>query len=237
MAIRDLHRASWIVNLARVGGAPKVVDTLRGGAENLGKVAGQEFGIGHGVGGDRRGRHCKALEETEDEGLLPLFVQAGNVERAAGRNACLVAAERSVGAEIRRGVEIIVGVELVRRAVEAIGSRLGDHVHYVTRAPSILGCERVVLNLEFLNRVHGGHIDDRAPFRVGVPGAIQKEGRRSKETAGEVHERNVLICVVGAVAAAAQQLLAFRGVAHGRVQGGETVDVAHIQGQFHNLLR
>jgi len=77
VAIRDLHRASWIVNLARVGGAPKVVDTLRGGARISEKVAGQEFGIGHGVGGDRRGRHCKALEETEDEGLLPLLYRPG----------------------------------------------------------------------------------------------------------------------------------------------------------------
>ena len=120
--------------------------------------------------------------------------------------------------------------------MEGIGSRLGYHVDYVARAPSILSCKRVVLDFEFLNGVHVGNKDDPEPLSIGIPRAVEQEASGSKEAAGEVHERDVLIRGVGDAAAAATELLRFRRVLYGRVEGGQAVDVAHIQRHLNDLL-
>ena len=124
----------------------------------------------------------EVLVVTEDEGLVPLFIHARNVQRAAGCSANLVAAKLAEvdagvdGAhasawslEVVEGIEGVTGIKLVCRTVEVVRPRLGDHVDHVARAPSILSRKRVVLDFEFLNRVHAGDKDDRAPLRVGIP--------------------------------------------------------------------
>ena len=107
-------------------------------------------------------------------------------------------------------VEILIAIELVGIPMKGVGSGLGDDIDDVSGAPSILRGEGVALDLEFLNGIDGGHIIDCAPFGVGIPGAIEQVGRGAEEAASEIQEGNVLICVIGAVAAAAEQLLAFR---------------------------
>ena len=171
---------------------------------------------------------------------MKVFSSAGKVrEYKADRlpNHQLIAVEAISGQSVmvvepEIGIERGVAVELIDVAMELVGSGLGDDVDDVAGAPSILGSKGVVLNLELLHRVDRRNIIDRAPLRVGIPGAIQHVSRGSKEAAGKVEERNVLVGVVGARTAAAQQHLALRGVVHRGVQGRETINIAQIKRQL-----
>ncbi len=68
------------------------------------------------------------------------------------------------------------------------------------------------------------------PHSVSVfhaPSSMKAGG--SEEAAGEIHEGDVLIGVVGGVGAAAEKHLPFGGVANRGIQGGQTVDVPNVE--------
>ena len=69
----------------------------------------------------------------------------------------------------------MVAKVFVRHNMEVAGAGFGDHVDHIAGAPSVLGRERVVRDLEFLNVVHRGHINGPAPAGGHIPAAIQKQ--------------------------------------------------------------
>ena len=110
------------------------------------------------------------LKKPEDERLLALLVELGNVERSAGCGTNFLARKGLVGSgEVRDRIEFLVLVKIPRVAVEGVGAGLGDHVDDVARAPSILGSEGVVLDLELLDRVNRGNKNNAAPLGIGIP--------------------------------------------------------------------
>ena len=118
--------------------------------------------------------------------------------------------------------------------MELVGAGLGGDVDDVAGGEAVLGGEGVGLDLELVDAIDGGDVDDGAPVGGGVPDAVEKEGGGAEEAAAEVEEGDVL--VGGVLSAAARDLLAGGGVLDGGVEGGEAVDIAEVEGKLDDLL-
>ena len=119
--------------------------------------------------------------------------------------------------------------------MELVGAGLGGDVDDVACGEAVLRGEGVGLDLELVDAVDGGDVDDGAPVGGGVPNAVEEEGGGAKEAAAEVEEGDVL--VGGVLGAAARDFLAGGGVLDGGVESGEAVDVAEVEGELDDLLR
>ena len=97
---------------------------------------------------------AEALSREEEEGLVlpdrPADGAAELVEQVAG-----LARARAVG-EVREGVERLVSVVLVERAVELVGSGLGHDVDDGAARAAVLGREHVGFDPELLDGVESG---------------------------------------------------------------------------------
>ncbi|MEO6804421.1 MAG: hypothetical protein ABI197_14375, partial [Granulicella sp.] len=92
----------------------------------------------------------------------------------------------------------------------------------------------VGLNLELLDAIYRGHIDDSAPVRSRISDAIEQESGGAKEAPAEIEEGDVLVS--GALRAAPRGFLLGGGVLDGGVEGGQAVDIAEVKWEFDHLL-
>src|SRR5208282_4655200 len=109
----------------------------------------------HGEGNRTRSALAQSFVIREEEGLVALLVDAGDVNRSAAGDTKLVAPERRPGNAIgvieeEVGVEVGIAKELERVPVKAAGTGLGDYVVHVTGAPAVFRGEAVRLDLRFL---------------------------------------------------------------------------------------
>src|SRR4029077_20219426 len=103
-----------------------------------------------------------------------------DIERTAGGEAELIPLEfglRDIVLVIKEVVCVqdTVANELECAAVKFVGARFRDRVDCVTGTPTILGRERVGLNLEFLQLIDGRRINNYIPVTDCVPVAIQQK--------------------------------------------------------------
>ena len=118
--------------------------------------------------------------------------------------------------------------------MKLVGSGLGNDVDDISAGPAVLGGEGVGLDLELLNVLDGGHVDDSPPVLRGVPGSVEEVGGGSEVSATEVEEGDVLVRLSGD--AVGVNHLGLLGVVDGGVEGGEAEDVAEVEREFDDLL-
>ena len=158
------------------------------GAQQRGEVSAAEIAGRNRVKHRERSLLAQPLISAEDERLVALLVELGDVERPPGGGPKLIALELRPG-NVSRVVEEIVRVQVAVAqefkdvAMEGVAAGSGDGVHYVAHAPAVLGRESVGLNLEFLGFVNRRNIDDAVPVACPVPVSVQEEGGGSKAAA------------------------------------------------------
>ena len=72
--------------------------------------------------------------------------------------------------------------------MKLVGTGFGGDVDDVSGGEAVLGGEGVGLDLELIDAVDGGNVDDGAPIGGGIPNTIEKEGGSAEEAAAEVEE-------------------------------------------------
>src|ERR1039458_10227563 len=90
----------------------------------------------------------QSLIVGEKEGLVPLFIDARDIQRPAARKSELIAMVVRLGhalqvVEVEVGVQIRVAYVLVGNEVPVVGAGLGGKADHIAGAESVLGRKRV----------------------------------------------------------------------------------------------
>src|SRR5690606_9911440 len=120
------------------------------------------------------GRLTEALDTLAQAFVVGHKEHAVLDHRSSSRKTKLVAAERgTISTEPAVGLDLVVAQELVNRAVELVGSRLGGHDD-LRGGLAVLGRVDAGLNLELLDRVDRRTNDEGVEVRIGVLHAVQR---------------------------------------------------------------
>src|ERR1700722_6426500 len=93
------------------------------------------------------------------------------------------------------GIEGVVAQKLEGAAVEVVRARFLNRVDDVAHAPAILRRIGVGLNLELLQFIDGGHVNDAIPIAGAIPVTVEEEDRRAHATSSEIKEGDILVYV------------------------------------------
>ena len=179
------------------------------------------------------------LEIEEEECLVSLLIKSRQVDGTSNGHTKLVAVRIRAWVSVQ-SIEVVVRVEctiaqiVVNVSMQSAAAGFCNDIDYISRAPTVLRGERVLLDFEFLHVIGRWNIDHTAPTLAGVPRAIQEKRRRAKIAATEIKERNVL--VGGALLPTRRNGLSLRKVINRRIQFHKIEHIAQVEWQFRDLL-
>ena len=118
--------------------------------------------------------------------------------------------------------------------MEVAGAGFLDGIDHVSHAPAILRRVGVGLNLELLQFIDRGHVDDAVPIARAIPMAIEEEDRRAHAASSEIEEGDVLVYV--ALGSRRIQRLILLAIIHAGIQIHQAEYIADVQRKLDGLL-